>query len=794
PYDAGLEVRIRVSLGADCEAFVGEFANERYAPASLHLANVEDILFERFNPRDVFVTVRFEEPQKFEVRQTSIGWIEVFVDTLVDPATLPQVRAPGVESLQAPAETSSLPPPRRQGSSAPRPSRPAPRSAPPQVQASRTGEYVVQLGVFDDPELAIRALQGASIPHHAYTTVLDVNGRRWFGLQLGFFESEPTAQIVLDGLANRFPDAWVRFVDPDEARLALQQGDIRDGEERVAAVAVSPGNSLTPEELTEMMSAGRGALLERQYGDAIRIYTRVLRAAGHPHRAEAREMLGIAFERNGRTEEAIAEYEAFAAEFPDAIGAGRVRDRLVALQTALEPPTVNASRSPVQSRPVADEWQLQGGVSQYYWRNQEQRVHDGNYLVSSSGVLALADVSASRRGERFDLLARINGSYQFNLVEFDDTGDVGWVSDAYLDVRDNQLGLQARLGRQTRRQDGVLGRFDGFGLQYQLTPDLLLSTSAGIPVDSPRFIGDTDRRFYAASATLQGLWRDQLTASLFTHQQSVDGISDRQAVGAELYMSANKVSVFSLIDFDVSYNVLNSALVNAIWFLDNGWSLSGRVDVGAEPYLTTRNALSGQTAANVEELLGSYSEGQVRRLARDRTTQSTVVSLGLSAPLGERFDLSLDASVRQADASVASGGVAARPDTGNEVFLNATLAATSLLRDNDLLLVSIRHDSLRTRDTSRLMFDTRIPLLRSLRINPRVTVTHHSLNISDTTQTLVEPAIRILYRRGNLLLDLEAGGRWSNRELPPGEFDPFTPDGTEELLGGFVNLGYRWEF
>ena len=37
PHDAGLEVRIRVSLGADCEPFVGEFANERYAPASLHL-------------------------------------------------------------------------------------------------------------------------------------------------------------------------------------------------------------------------------------------------------------------------------------------------------------------------------------------------------------------------------------------------------------------------------------------------------------------------------------------------------------------------------------------------------------------------------------------------------------------------------------------------------------------------------------------------------------------------------------------------------------------------------------
>lgn len=795
PFDAGLEVRIRIAPGADCDAYVDEFANERYAPASLHLANVEDIVFERFNPRDVFITVRFEEPQKFEVRQTTIGWIEVYVDTLVNSATLPQVRAPPVSASQGPASVSSLPQARTPATSSPPASR-APRTtvSPTPAPVSKTGEYVVQLGVFDDPERAIQALQGLATPHLAYSTSLDVNNRRWYGLQLGFFESESVAQGVLDELTGRFPDAWVRYVDPDEARLALDQGDLRDGKERVAAVGARPGNALQPDELTAMMADGRNALLERQYGDAIRLFTRVLQAEDHPHRAEAREMLGIAFERSGRPDNAIAEYQAHGAEFPDTIGSGRVRDRLVALQTALNPLTTVVNESSIRAAPVVNGWQFHGGVSQYYWRNQEQRVHDGNYLVSSSGVLALADMTASRRGERFDLLARINGAYQFNLVEFDDNGDIGWVSHAYLDIRDNELGLQARIGRQTRRQDGVLGRFDGFGLQYRLLPDLLLSTSAGIPVDSPRYIGDTDRRFYAASATVEGLWKDRLTASLFTHQQSVDGISDRQAVGGEIYVAGSNVSVFSLIDIDVSYNVLNSALVNATWYLDNGWSLSGRIDVGAEPYLTTRNALSGQSVSNVEELLLTWSEGQVRRLARDRTTQSTVVSVGLSAPLGERLDLSLDASLRQADASVASGGVAARPDTGNELFLNATLAATSLLRDNDLLLVSLRHDSLRTRDTSRFMIDTRIPLFRSLRINPRLTVTHHAVATSDTTHTIVEPALRVLYRRGNILLDLEAGGRWSNRELPAFEFDPFTPDGTEELLGGFVNIGYRWEF
>lgn len=664
----------------------------------------------------------------------------------------------------------------------------------PSAPVSKTGDFVVQLGVFEDPQRAIAALQGLPVPHFAYGTTLDVNGRRWYGLQLGFFASESAAEGVLPGLAGRFPDAWVRYVDPDEARHAVDQGDVRTAGTRVAAVGARPGNVLRPGELAEMMAGGRNALLERQYGEAIRMYTRVLEAENHPHRAEAREMLGIAFERSGRSENAIAEYRAYAAEFPDAIGAGRVDDRLVALQAALDPPSPAVAATAARTTPAADGWQIQGGISQFYWRNQEQRVHDGNYLVSSSGVLALADATASRRGERFDVLARITGAYQFNLVEFDDTGDIGWLSDAYVDISDSDTRLRARIGRQTRRQDGVLGRFDGIGLRYRLFPDLSLSTSVGIPVDSPRYIGDTDRRFYAASATIENLWQDRLTASLFTHQQSVDGVSDRQAVGGEMVLTGSRLSLFALLDFDVSYNRLNSALVNAIWTLDNGWSLSGRVDVGAEPYLTTRNALAGQPVSTIDELLATYSEAQVRRLARDRTSQSTLLSVGLSAPLGERLDLSLDLSLRKADDSIASGGVAARPDTGNELFFNATLAATSLLYDNDLLLVSFRHDSLRSRDTSRLLLDIRVPVFGSVRINPRLSVTHHALSNSRTTQMIAEPALRVLYRRGNILLDLEAGGRWSNRELPPTEFDPFTADGTEELLGGFVTLGYRWEF
>ena len=123
------------------------------------------------------------------------------------------------------------------------------------------------------------------------------------------------------------------------------------------------------------------------------------------------------------------------------------------------------------------------------------------------------------------------------------------------------------------------------------------------------------------------------------------------------------------------------------------------------------------------------------------------------------------------------------------------LVGTSVIRENDLLMMTLRSNTTRSRDTTSLLLDARLPFGRALRINPRLTVSQHTPNDSRASkQTILTPAMRVLYRWRSVLFELEAGGRWSNRELPLSERDPFTPDGTEELLGGFVNIGYRLEF
>ena len=790
PGKAGLEMRIRVTADGDCVSLLEQVTDEVYLPMGRRLGSLSDVRFEDTGSGESYITLSFTSPQQFSVRQHSVGWIEVFVDTNVDSSTLPAAVPPPIEST-VPGDL---------GPAAPLPETlPVPARAPVerpsrrQATADANENYVIQLGVFADVSRAVAALEEGSSALHIYTNPFELNGKTWHGLQAGFFASEAAADAELVRLRARFPDSWVRLASADEAQSAKAQASIAapaTGLALAVEVGAGDGDAADPATLAGWMADGRQALLERRYDDAVVHYTQVLEAPPNEHRATAREYLGVALERRGSTQRAIAEYQAYLAGSPDNADARRVQERLRTLDSAaVAPPAAATAVSPRS----ASGWQVYGGVSQYYWRNEQQLVHDGNMLLASSGLLALGDVTATRRGSRYDILARLNGAYQFNFVEFDTRGDIGWLSDAYVDVADRELGLAAKAGRQARRDDGVLGRFDGVGLRYQWRPDIAFSVSTGLPVDAPRYAADTGRFFYAASARIDNLW-EKFTVNAFTQHQTVDGIDDRRAVGGEVQYRNGGVNVIGLVDYDMTFAELNTALLNGIWILDNDWRLSGRVRTGMLPYLTTRNALAGQTAETIDDLLETYTEGQIRTLARHRTAQASSVSAGVRLPLGDRLDLSVDVTAQQADATVASAGVAALPETGTQLFVSTSLIAPSLFRDGDLSIFTLRHDSSRTRDASSLLVDVRLPLSERLRLSPRLSLMARKDNPSGTDQLVAEPAIRLFYRWGAFLFDLEAGGRWSSRELPATEIDAFTPDGTEELLGGYVNLGYRLEF
>jgi tetratricopeptide (TPR) repeat protein len=783
PAESGVELRLTLEPEAGCESVEPNGART-YRPAGRELGRVEDVQVDFAADGNWYLTLRFASPVRYTVQPHPAGWLEVEVEidaaaaTPVAASRPPPLAEPSVatRSYTLPVEHRAV---GRAGQSTP--------LFGSDVPVEET--YVVQLGVFAAPDQAKAALSAADVSGFAYTTVIRLGDKDWHALQVGFYDTEDAATGVLAQLSGVFPDAWVRLVEDSERAAAERDGAI-DARGGALAVSPRPGAAAGDDELNALMAEGQAAILERRYDDAIESYTGVLEVAAHTYRAEAREHIGVALERSGRTDEAIAEYRAWLTEFANDPGSARVEERLRGLTE-----TVTISRTPTSDIPRRPEtgWQIYGGVSQYYWRNQEQLVDEGNYLVSSSGILSLADVTATRAGTRFDLQARLNGAYQVDLIEYDGNDNTGWITNAYVDAADKQTGVRGRLGRQSRYQDGVIGRFDGAAVDYELTQGIGLGFSAGMPIDSPRYNPGAHRTHLAASARFDDLWRGA-GLNVFVQQQTVDGIADRQAIGGEVRARIADVALFSTLDYDLSYGTVNLALVNAQWLMESGWTLNLRAETGVAPFITTRNALAGQGVASIEDLLDTYTEDEIRVLAEDRTGTAQRLSAALALPLSERFDLSLDAAVRRFGGTRESGGVAAIPASGSETYFAATLISTALFSSDDLNSLSLRHDASYTRDKLSLYLDSRLRLGSHLRLRPSLTVSQLDYRSPAASELVVEPAIRLMYRWHRILIDAEAGIRHAERENPARAWDPFSPDGQEQLTGVYLNLGYQMEF
>ena len=128
----------------------------------------------------------------------------------------------------------------------------------------------------------------------------------------------------------------------------------------------------------------------------------------------------------------------------------------------------------------------------------------------------------------------------------------------------NTTGLRGRIGRQSRNTGGVLGRFDGLNLGYQLNEHLLFSTVFGKPAYSSSDGIDSSRSFYGASINY-GPILENLDLGMFYIAQDVEGIQDRQAVGAEFRYFGTKQSLWGMVDYDIAYNELASAYLQGSW-------------------------------------------------------------------------------------------------------------------------------------------------------------------------------------------------------------------------------------
>jgi len=547
----------------------------------------------------------------------------------------------------------------------------------------------------------------------------------------------------------------------------------------------------------EWMAQGRQAMTANDYAQAIRVFTKVLQHPGHKYLPEAKELLGLARERNKQLAHARAEYEEYLRLYPQGEGAQRVRQRLDALLTAREPgkEKLRATKGGgVQA--AAGGMTVNGSLSQYYRRDMTNTDQTGTVTTQSS-LINYLDIGTRSRGERYDLRSQFTGSYIYDFLpnaSGDDSNNSGVsVSSLYVDASDRAHQLSTRVGRQTRSNGGVLGRFDGGLFTVGVMPKWKLNAVAGAPVDlSANNTVQTNHTLYGMSLDGSGL-AEHWDTSVFAIHQTVDGITDRTAVGSELRYFTARSSVFTLVDYDVSYSLLNTVLSQANWQFESGAGLNLALDYRLSPTLTTTNALQGQPFTTVEDLLDSLSgdESQLRQLAEDRTARSKTATLGGNVPLNQQLQLTGDFTLSNLGSMPASPTAPVPVDavegTGNEYIYSVQLIGSSLLKEGDVSILGVSYYDAKDSKTTSLTLNTRYPATNDWRINPRLRIDYKT---SDTGGDSVsyKPQLRTDYRLGKkITFELEGGVEWDDQRE-----DGTTVAQDTEIY--YFNIGYRWIF
>jgi tetratricopeptide (TPR) repeat protein len=637
--------------------------------------------------------------------------------------------------------------------------------------------------------LEVPSAQTLGIPPDlvVYTIRFPIDGRVWNRLRVGFFASRAEATEVLNTLRDAYPRAWVAIAPDSEIRDAVTQTPASAPAPQAQlplrpVPAIEPTRPQVPDDrIATLMEQARKAVAEQDYRRAVQLYTKILEYPDHPYRQDALEFLGVARERRGQFAHAIREYQRYLTLYPEGEGAQRVRQRLAGLTTAGDQPRPSADGRAPREKPTP--WDIYGGISQFYRRDENSP--DGlDSTVTQSSIATDLDVTARRRSDAYDIQSRFTGSWLYDFLD-QGPGNETSVSSAYLDANGKQIGVAMRLGRQSRNVGGVLGRFDGLLLGYKVKDWLTLNAVGGFPVFSTRDSLDTDKYLYGISADL-GTFADAWDFNTFIIEQKYKGTVDRRAIGGEARYFVPNRSLLTFVDYDIYYDSLNTFIFLGTWTLPDKTTLNASFDFRNSPILTTSNALQGQGVTSIDDLLDSFSESEIRQLAEDRTAESTTLTLGASHPFSQRLQLNGDVTVSELTGTDGSGGVEPIPGTGREYFYNLQVIGSSLITTNDIAILGLRYSNTSTADIYSASVNTRYPVNRDWRFNPRLRVDYRENQNDTSSQWITSPSLRMDYRwRRRYRFEVEGGGEWSTRDLA---------DDTERSTSWFFSLGYRADF
>jgi len=615
-----------------------------------------------------------------------------------------------------------------------------------------------------------------------YIEKIKRNGTNWERLNLGFFKNRQQAISMQKKSSKIFPGAWVIKTPPGAKNSIIYTVPASGKNSKPRKSTSRRSTSLSDKQLNSLMARAKTDFKNEKYSSAIRYLNALVSAGNHKHTEQAWELLGLTRQRKGQKNHAVANYRKYLKLYPDSLGSDRVRQRLTGLLTAASGPRKQIK---LETKHKENEINTYGSLSQFY-RSNTTKINNTESIKTLSQLITFADITTQHRTRNFDHQYQFTTDHVYDFISDNDSDESEFrFIETYYELSYRKTGSSGRLGRQALRIGGAINRFDGISAGYQFTPDMRFNILAGYPVeiDNKNSI-NTDKTFYGFTYDT-GTFLDNWRMNLFYFDQKYNDFKDRTSIGTEVYFRDTKKSLFGMVDYNLLYDEINILQLNANILMDQGRSAHINAFMRNTPILSTSNALIGLQDTSLDALIDTLNIEQIYQLAKDRTANNQTITAGASQRINLKFQATADITLSKTDATVTSGGVPSIPDTGTEYFIGTQLVGNNLLVDRDTGVLGLRYSSTEPSNTVSLIANSRFPINRDWRINPRLQYDFRNLSGSHS-QHKVRAILRTDYTYINRVrFDLEIG------------YDQTDTDNngqSSESNNLFFTLGYRWNF
>lgn len=624
--------------------------------------------------------------------------------------------------------------------------------------------------------------QPALVNFKTYDIYVTETIQQWkpvYTLHVGYFYSPSAANANLERLKPFYPQGWVSKI-PSKQRSTAETWFFDKKIKKVKQRKKTTTVTKKPEKIDILMERARQAMLDNNYKQAIRLFTRILQLGGGDFKKESKELLGLARERNGQFAHAKAEYQEYLKLYPEGEDAERVKQRLLGLLTARSQPKDKLKKGVKGAEP---EWEFFGSLFQFY-RNQTNSTDTTSGIETDSSLLSDILYTGRKRGIEYNQRFDLAGSHRFDFLNDTDKSD-GRVQTFYYEISKRDDNHAAKVGRQTHSTDGVFGRFDGVILNKRVSTDKKINFLAGYPVDLGTSDGlNTNRQFFALSYDIEALYKNA-DFKFYAIDQTNQGLTDRRAVGTQMQYFDDTTTYFASIDYDIFFSELNQITFSGSWRNQQNSSINIVADYRRSPLLTTNNALIGQTVGTIDALRQTFTDDQIYQLARDRTSTYSSLTFAASTFLSERYQLNGDITFSSLGSTVASGGVDALQGTGTESFYNTSLVINNFFTSNDITIFGARYIDAATADVIQLNFSGNFNISKKWRVNPRFIADFRD-NASGSSRTSYKPRVIANYRPSrSLKYELDIG-------YEDAETEGMIATTTESSL--YIFIGYIYDF